>query len=176
MGSFLKKASFGLALPFVLLSLVAAQTPTTTTLTVNPANYVAAGAVVTLTAQVTNPGLVVAGTVHFCNASSTDCSVGGATDIYGTAQLTSAGTASIRKVFGYGLNNIKAVFLPTGSNAGSTSLTNFVTVAASQIYARSTTLTAGGLPGAYTLSGQVTAFGSQSLTACGAMGRKSAWP
>jgi hypothetical protein len=41
MGSFLKKASFGLALPFVLLSLMAAQTPTTTTLAISPANYVA---------------------------------------------------------------------------------------------------------------------------------------
>ena len=38
MGSFLKKASFGLALPFVLLSLMAAQTPTTTTLAISPSS------------------------------------------------------------------------------------------------------------------------------------------
>src|ERR1017187_2663468 len=103
MGSFLKKASFGLALPFALLSLMAAQTPTTTTLSISPANYVAAGTVVTLTATVTNPGSVTAGTVDFCNADSTDCSPG--SGLYGTAQLTSSGKASILKVFGYGANN-----------------------------------------------------------------------
>src|ERR1035437_7637206 len=113
MGSFLKKASFGLALPFVLLSLMAAQAPTTTTLTIGPANYVAAGTIVTLTATVTNPGTVTSGTVKFCNALSTDCSLG--SGLYGTAQITSAGTATIRKSFGYGVNNISAVFLPTRS-------------------------------------------------------------
>jgi hypothetical protein len=160
MGSFLKKASFGLALPFALLSLMAAQTPTTTTLSISPANYVAAGTVVTLTATVTNPGSVTAGTVDFCNADSTDCSPG--SGLYGTAQLTSSGTASILKVFGYGANNIQAVFAPTVANAGSTSLTNFVTVAAGAI--TNTTLTAAGSPGNYTLSGAVTAFGTQPLT------------
>jgi hypothetical protein len=160
MGSFLKKASFGFALPFALLSLMAAQTPTTTTLSIGPANYVAAGTVVTLTATVTNPGSVTAGTVDFCNADSTDCSPG--SGLYGTAQLTSSGTASILKVFGYGANNIKAVFAPTVANAGSTSLTNFVTVAAGAI--TNTSLTAAGSPGNYTLSGAVTAFGTQPLS------------
>src|ERR1019366_6887816 len=66
------------------------------------------------------------------------------------------------KVFGYGANNIKAVFAPTVAKAGSTSLTNFVTVAAGAI--TNTSLTAAGSPGNYTLSGAVTAFGTQPLT------------
>jgi hypothetical protein len=162
MGSFLKKASFGLALPFVLLSLMAAQAPTTTTLAIGPANYVAAGTIVTLTATVTNPGTVTSGTVKFCNALSTDCSLG--SGLYGTAQITSAGTATIRKSFGYGVNNISAVFLPTNANAGSRSLANFVTVGSNSIYTSTTTLAASGTPGNYTLSGTVTAFGNEPLT------------
>ena len=161
MGSFLKKASFGLALPFVLLSLMAAQSPTTTSLALSPANYVASGTIVTLTATVTNPGSVTTGTVNFCNAASTDCSPG--SGLYGTAQLTGAGTATILKVFSYGVNNIYATFLPTTANAGSASLTNFVTVGGSASYTSTTTLTAGGSTGNYTLSGTVTAFGGQPL-------------
>ncbi len=162
MGSFLKKTSFALALPFALLSLMSAQTPTTTTLAISPYNSVAPDTVVTLTATVTNPGAVTSGTVNFCNVNSTDCSPG--SGLYGTAQLTSAGTATIKHVFGYGVNNIKAVFLRTTANASSTSLTESVSVAASQIYTSSTTLGATGSAGNYTLSGTVTAFGSQSLT------------
>jgi len=162
MGSFLKKASFGLALPFALLSLMSAQTPTTTTLAISPYNSVALDTVVTLTATVTNPGAVTAGTVNFCNVNSTDCSPG--SGLYGTAQLTSAGRATIEHVFGYGVNNIKAVFLPTTANAGSTSLTESVSVPASQIYSSTTTLAASGSAGNYTLSGAVSAFGSDPLT------------
>ena len=162
MGSFLKKASFGLALPFALLSLMSAQTPTTTTLAISPYNSVALDTVVTLTATVTNPGAVTAGTVNFCNVNSTDCSPG--SGLYGTAQLTSAGTATIKHVFGYGVNNIKAVFLRTTANASSTSLTESVSVSGSPVYTSATTLGATGSAGNYTLSGAVTAFGSQPLT------------
>jgi hypothetical protein len=162
MGSFLKKASFGLALPFALLSLMSAQTPTTTTLAISPYNSVALDTVVTLTATVTNPGAVTAGTVNFCNVNSTDCSPG--SGLYGTAQLTSSGTATIKHVFGYGVNNIKTVFLRTTANASSTSLTESVSVSGSPVYTSATTLGATGSAGNYTLSGAVTAFGSQPLT------------
>ena len=162
MRSYSKKVSLCFALPFFLVSLMVAQSPTTTTLTVSPANYVNPGTVVTLTATVTNPGYVTAGTVNFCNASSTDCSPG--SGLYGTAQLTSAGTATIHRAFGYGVNNINAVFLPTNSNAGSTSITNFVTVGTNQVYVSATTLGSAGSPGNYTLSGNVTAFGNEPLT------------
>jgi hypothetical protein len=161
MGSFLKKASFGLALPFVLLSLMAAQTPTTTTLAISPSSNVVVDTVVTLTATVTNPGLVTTGTVNFCNVLSTDCAVG--SGLYGTAQLTGAGTATLKHVFGYGVNNVKAVFLPAGSNAGSSSLTNSVSVAGAQVWSSSTTLAEAGISGNYVLSGTVTAFGSEPL-------------
>jgi Bacterial Ig-like domain (group 3)/FG-GAP-like repeat len=149
----------------LLYSVVTAQAfaaaPTTTTLAVS-SNNVVAGTVVTLTATVTNPGTVTSGTVNFCNTSSMDCSLG--SGLYATAQLTSAGTAVVHKAFGYGVNNIKAVFLPTTANAGSTSLTDSVSVSASPIFASFTNLGAGGGVGNYTLSGSVAAFGSQSLS------------
>jgi hypothetical protein len=91
-----------------------------------------------------------------------DCSL--SSGLYATAQLTSAGTAVVHKAFGYGVNNIKAVFLPTTANAGSTSLTDSVSVSASPIFASFTNLGAGGGVGNYTLSGSVAAFGSQSLS------------
>jgi hypothetical protein len=160
--SCLKKVFLCLAFFLVATPLFAVQAPTTTTLAIGPSNYVAADTVVTLTATVTNPGSVTSGTVNFCNVESTDCSPG--SGLYASAQLTSAGTAVIHRVFGYGNNNIKAVFLPTTLSAGSTSLTNTVTVTASPIYASVTTLGETGSAGNYTLSGTVTAFGSQSLT------------
>jgi len=154
-------ASCGLFLALAITPAFAA-TPTTTTLSISPSSNVALDTVVTLTAAVTNPGVVTTGTVNFCNVNATDCAPG--SGLYGTAQLTSAGTASIKHVFGYGVNNIKAVFLPTTANASSTSLTETVSVAASQIYPSSTTLAASGSAGDYTLSGIVTAFGSELLS------------
>jgi len=53
-----------------------AATQTTTTLSVGPSNNVTAGAVVILTATVTNPSAVTKGTVKFCNALVTDCGPG----------------------------------------------------------------------------------------------------
>src|ERR1035441_3799569 len=138
-----------------------AATQTTTTLSVGPSNNVTAGAVVILTATVTNPSAVTKGTVKFCNALITDCGPG--RGLYGTAALTSAGTAVLRTRLGVGVANIKASFVPTSANAGSTSLTNAVAVSASSIYASFTILNESGSVGAYTLSGAVSGFGTQSL-------------
>ena len=162
MGSFLKKASFGLALPFALLSLMAAQAPTTTTLTVSPGDYVATGTVVKLTATVTDTGAVTRGIVNFCNAAYTVCVPGDR--LYGTAELTSAGTAVFRGSFPYGVNNIVATFQGTVHDARSSSWTNTLTVQPWPIYASSTTLADTGSPGNYTLSGTVTAYGSETLS------------
>jgi len=139
-----------------------ATTQTTTTLSVGPSNNVTAGAVVILTATVTNPSAVTKGTVKFCNALITDCGPG--RGLYGTAALSSAGTAVLRTRLGVGVANIQASFLATTANAGSTSLTNSVAVSASPIYASSTTLSASGGVGNYNLGGVVTGFGSQPLT------------
>jgi hypothetical protein len=162
MGSFFKKASFGLALPFALLSLIAAQVPTTTTLTVSPGDYVAAGTIVKLTATVTDTGAVTRGLVNFCNAAYTVCVPGDG--LYGSAQLTSAGTAVFRGSFPYGVDNIVAVFQGTVYDARSSSWTNTLTVEPSPIYASSTTLADAGSAGNYTLSGTITAYGNEILS------------
>ena len=138
-----------------------AATPTTTTLAVGPSNSVVTGTVVTLTATVTNPSPVTKGTVQFCDALISHCGPG--RGLYGTATLTSAGTAVLRTRFGTGVANVQASFVATSANAGSTSLTNAVAVSASSIYASSTILNESGSVGAYTLSGAVSGFGTQSL-------------
>src|SRR5260370_3247395 len=88
--------------------------PTTTMLTVSPSDPVAAGAMVTLTATVTNSGIVSSGFVNFCDATRSICLPGDG--LYGTAQLTRSGTATLRMRFGTGNNSIVAVFMPTKSN------------------------------------------------------------
>lgn len=94
-----------------------AQVATTTTLALSSSS-VATGTVVTFTATVRNPSLVTHGTVTFCNAAATYCEDSA---IIGTAQLTSAGTASIKRVPGMGLHTYEAVFTATTANAGSNS-------------------------------------------------------
>ncbi|MES2392525.1 MAG: Ig-like domain repeat protein, partial [Acidobacteriota bacterium] len=82
------------------LSLTAAGAPVAT---------VAAGTVVTLTASVVTPlnATVHPGQVRFCDASAAHC-----TDAHllGTAQLTAAGTATLRFVPGPGLHSYAAYF------------------------------------------------------------------
>jgi len=158
----LKRLVFILIVFLTASPVYAAQASTTTILSIDPSSNVAVGTVVTLTATVTNPGNVTSGTVNFCNMESTDCAPG--SGLYGTAQLTSQGAASIRHIFAYGVNNIKAVFLPTTANASSTSLAETVAVMASQSYTSATALTASGSAGNYTLSGTVAAFGSEILS------------
>jgi len=66
-------------------------------------------------------GACSAGRCRLCNADMVDCAVGDG--LYGSAEITTAGTgnASISKIFGMVINNIKAVFhnIP-GVDAGST--------------------------------------------------------
>ena len=96
---------------------VAVVPATTTTLTISsagaPVSTVASGSAVTLTAAVQSNGApVTAGTVNFCDATAAHC-----TDIHllGTAQLTPAGTASLKFIPGIGNHSYKAVFTGTGS-------------------------------------------------------------
>jgi Bacterial Ig-like domain (group 3)/FG-GAP-like repeat len=136
--------------------------PTATTLSVSPSPTVASGAVVTLTAAVKDPAVVTKGTVRFCNATLASCDPDNG--LYGSAQLTSSGTASIATRFRVGINNIKAVFIPTTTHEGSTSLITTVSVSADSIYTSSTSLTSTGTSGNYNLIGTVGGFGSQALT------------
>src|SRR5258708_884915 len=135
--------------------------PTATTLAVSPSDPVAAGAMVTLTATVTDPGIVSRGFVNFCDATRSTCLPGDG--LFGTAQLTSSGTATLRMRFGTGTNSLVAVFMPTRSNLGSRSLPVSVNVGAAEIYPSITSLTVSGGPGNYTLSGEVVAFGRQAI-------------
>ena len=134
---------------------------TTTMLAVSPSGSVSAGAIVTMTTTVTDPGMVSSGFVNFCDATRSTCLPGDG--LYGTAQLTRSGTATLRMRFGAGNNSIVAVFVPTKSDLGSISLTVNINVVASAIYPSSTSLTASGGPGNYTLSGEVVAFGRQAM-------------
>jgi hypothetical protein len=116
---------------------------------------------VTMTATVTDPGIVSTGFVTLCDATRATCLPGDG--LYGTAQLTRSGTATFRMRFGAGRNNIVAVFVPTKSDLGSRSHTINIDVGAAVIYPSITSLTASGGPGNYTLSGEVVAFGKQAM-------------
>jgi hypothetical protein len=141
---------------------VLASTPTTTTLVLSPTGTVVTRTAVTLTASVSNGAAVTSGTVNFCNSSMSVCLP--EDGLYGTAQLTSAGTAIANVRLGVGTHNITAVFVGTTNNAASTSTPQALVVSASQIWASTTSLTSSGNAGNYTLSGVVSGFGNQPLS------------
>jgi hypothetical protein len=136
--------------------------PTTTMLAVSPSSHVSAGTMVTMTATVANPGIVSSGFVNFCDPTYSTCLPGDG--LYGTAQLARSGTATLRMRFGTGNNSVVAVFVPTNTNHGSRSPTATIMVDPAEIYPSTTSLTASGGPGNYTLAGEVLAFGKQALS------------
>jgi hypothetical protein len=149
----------------------AAPVPTTTTLAVtsggSAVTTVTSGSVVTLTATVlagTTP--VTVGQVNFCDAAATYC-----TDVkqLGTAQLTSAGTATFRLRPGVGSHNFNAIFVgtPRGATAyaGSTSSTATLTVTAKTGPNQSVTgISQSGSIGNYTLTATVGGSASAAPT------------
>jgi hypothetical protein len=135
--------------------------PTKTMLAVSPSDPVPAGAMVTLTAAVTDSWIVSSGFVNFCDATRSTCLPGDG--LFGTAQLTRSGTATLRTRFGTGNTGIVAVFMPTKSELGSRSPAVSINVRTAEIYPSTTSLTASGGPGNYTLSGEVVAFGRQAI-------------
>jgi len=147
----------------LLIVLCAAAPPAwaaaaTTTLAVTSAGSavttVASKTVVTLTATVKAGSTAVKpGQVNFCDAKAKLC-----TDIHllGTAQLTSAGTASMKFRPGIGSHSYKAVFLGTKTNAASTSSTSALTVTGTVAYPTTTAITQEGSPtSGYTLTATV---------------------
>ncbi|MCU1252080.1 MAG: repeat protein [Edaphobacter sp.] len=159
--------AFRLLMAFLIVAMAtmnlnAAVIPSTTTvLIVSPSSSVSAGDTVTLTATVTDPGVVSSGSVNFCDATRSTCLLGDG--LYGTAQLTRSGTAAMRMRFGADNSNVVAIFLPTKSDLGSKSFPVSIHVNSAQIYPSVTSLTASGGPGNYTLSGEVVAFDRQAL-------------
>jgi hypothetical protein len=140
-------------------------TATTTTLTVSPST-VTAGAVVTFTTSVKNSsnGTITLGMIMFCDASASICEEPA---IIGTAQLTSAGTAVIKRVPGIGIHSYKAVYVPTLTYQTSTSTAQPLTV--NGTYATTTTISSSGGAGDYTLTGTVTGKSSTVLAPTGSV-------
>lgn len=128
----------------------------TTTLSVS-ASSVAASTPVTLTATVTTFEPITTGQVMFCAASAAECD--GAA-LLGVAQLTGNSTAAIKLTLGVGSYSIKATFTGINGTTGSTSAGHAVTVTGAANYVSSTTLAATGSAGDYTLTSQVTFFGT----------------
>jgi hypothetical protein len=134
---------------------------TTTILTIAPVNSGSAGNVVALTAVVTAATPVRRGTVLFCDATAPRC-VG--STAFGSAQLTSSGTATIRKVFGVGSYSIEAVFVATNLSNTSKSSTQSFTVNGNSSYPSVTVITVSGSAGSYTLMEMLTVFGKVAPT------------
>ncbi len=127
----------------------------------NAVTTVTSGSVVTLTATVTAGSTPVApGQINFCDATAKYC-----TDIHllGTAQLTSAGTATLNLRPGIGSHSYRAVFVGTKANAASASMAAALTVTG--VYPTISTIAASGNPGDYTLT--VTVFGNGSASPTG---------
>ncbi|WP_263352842.1 FG-GAP-like repeat-containing protein [Acidicapsa acidisoli] len=142
------------------------KTATTTTLAVtsggNEVTTVTSGSVVTLTTSVkVGATAVTTGQVDFCDASATYC-----TDIHvlGTAQLTSAGTATLKFRPGIGSHSYKAVFAGTNTQAASSSSDSALTVTGTPVtYATTTTIGKSGSWGKYTLTATVTESGGKPV-------------
>ena len=135
---------------------------TSTTLAVtsagSPVSSVGSGALVTLTATVEAGSTpVTPGQVAFCDASAAFCS---GSHRLGTAQLTSAGTATLSFTPTLGSHSYNAIFLGTTANSSSFSPASSLTVSGS--YPTSTMLQPSGAPGNYTLTAIVTGPGLSS--------------
>jgi trimeric autotransporter adhesin len=138
----------------------ASPATTTTTLAIasagNAVTTVMSGSVVTLTATVTAGGNpVTPGQINFCDATAKLC-----TDIHllGTAQLTGAGTATLKFRPGIGSHSYRAVFLGTANGAPSASADEPLTVTAvtgAGIQPTTTSIASVGSRGTYTLTATV---------------------
>ena len=129
---------------------------TVTTLSVSPGT-VNAKTAATLTAIVvrgTDP--VTRGLVVFCDANAAHCEDSA---MFGAAQLTNSGIATIKLILGVGTYSVDAVFLGTVGNPTSTSPAQTLIVNGNASYVTATAIAAGGSAGNYTLSGTVAAFG-----------------
>jgi len=144
------------------------QAASTTALAITSAGgavtAVTSPAVVTLTAAVTSGGSAVThGVVNFCSSTQPSC-IGAA--LAGTAQLTSAGSASISFRPAVGSHSYQATFAGTASVQTSTSTAGMLTVTQGTTAVLPTTaaITATGTAGDYTVTGAVTGDGLTAPT------------
>jgi hypothetical protein len=156
--------ALGIALPYNPVA-TPASAPTATNLAIAAgANFLASGAtvpsgtVLTFVASVNSGSTkLTEGRVTLCDASAVSC-----TDIhqFGTAQLTSAGTARFRFVPGIGSHSYKAVFAgtpgasPAYAASSSATMTLVVTSPAAKVQT-TTTLTVTGDAGQYSMTANV---------------------
>jgi sugar lactone lactonase YvrE len=136
---------------------ITAPASTTVTMNIAPSKVVDAGTAATFTAIVTADSPVTSGTVLFCDASFPQCD--GAA-VFGSAQLTSAGTAAITLTLGVGTYSITAEFQATNPALAARSVPRPFTVNPSEDYFSSAAIAATGTPSDYTLTGTVTTFGT----------------
>jgi hypothetical protein len=162
-------AAFAASIGILSPNAWATPAATTTSLTITSAGSdvtsVASGTVITLTATVVSGSTPVnPGQVKFCDASAAHCEDSA---LLATAQLTPAGTATYKFRPGIGGHSYEAVFIGTTSYAksGSTSASLSVT----GLPLTSTTLTASGSVGSYTLTATVLGFGNHAFTPTGEM-------
>jgi len=131
----------------------------------SPVSTVASQTTVTLTATVAaGTAPVTPGVVNFCDASASYC-----TDIHllGTAQLTSAGTATFKFRPGIGAHTYKAIFAGTTTYATSTS--SAVPLSVTGLHPTTTAIASSGSVGAYTLTATVIGTGSFSASPSGSV-------
>jgi hypothetical protein len=138
----------------------ASPTPTVTNLVVTsegtPATTVASGNVVILTATVNaGPTAITVGQVNFCDATAPLC-----TDVHlvGTAQLTKAGSATLKFKPGVGSHSYNAIFHGTSSIAASTSST--ATLLVTGAAPTTTSIASSGSSGNYQLTAKMAGIGS----------------
>jgi hypothetical protein len=134
-----------------------------TALSISPGSSVSAGTAVTLTATVTlqpSDAPAASGTVVFCNAAATYCEDAA---IYGTAQVTSSGTATFKFTPGVGTYSIVAKFLGISGSGTSSSTAEPLAVTGISSYVSATQFSTGGSVGNYNLGAQVTAFGTGAM-------------
>jgi len=145
----------------LIVQVVPAPAFSSTTSMTASASQVTAGAVVTLTATVSETGTttIPMGTVQFCDATAAFCTD---SHLLGTAQVTPAGTAILRLVPGVGSHTYLARYVGTSAVAGSASAALPVNVGGPASSA--TTLQSSGSAGDYSLSATVTGFGPTTPT------------
>ncbi len=154
------------SVPFTVANVL---TPTTATLTATP-SPVAYGKPVTLSATVvqttpTAPLPVTPGQVVFCIAGTAVCN---SQFNAGSAQLNAAGVASLSVYPGaVGVHTYAAVFVGTATAA--IAFTEPVSVTVTGTYPTTTTLSAIGDPGSYTLTSTVVGQGTTALTPGGSV-------
>jgi hypothetical protein len=155
---------------FGLAGSLCAQVSTATSLTVtntsdDSVTSVTSGTVVVLTASVTKSGggNVTAGNVNFCDANATRCEDA---HLFGSAQLTSNGKASLKFRLAPGSHSYVAKFVGTTSNAASSSSTEDLTVTGGP-FATTTSISPSGSAGNYTLNATVTSTSGTLLSPTG---------